>query len=167
MTEENIKDLSKLTEALNGFVTTEGKEEAIGDQSSENKKKRAKPSIKEREYSDDTEKKIYTQRCSNPTISAEAILISEAPRFLVLNKIDSTISIQNFINLGSVIYLPPESTSYMNKPYSFSSEVQVNEYIYKTRKENLDSLYKKVKAICKKYIEADDFHISMCAADII
>jgi hypothetical protein len=36
---------------------------------------------------------------------------------------------------------------------------QVNEYIDKARNETLGSLYKKVTTICKKYIEADDFHM--------
>ena len=55
----------------------------------------------------------------------------------------------------------------MNRPYSFSSKEQVNEYIEKVKDETLDSLYKKVKAVWKKYVDADDFHISICAADTI
>jgi hypothetical protein len=35
------------------------------------------------------------------------------------------------------------------------------------KNETLDSLYKKVKSIWKKYIDADDFHISLSAADTI
>ena len=33
--------------------------------------------------------------------------------------------------------------------------------------DTLDSLYRKVKSIWKKYVDADDFHISICAADTI
>jgi hypothetical protein len=39
--------------------------------------------------------------------------------------------------------------------------------IEKARGETLDSLYRKEKAIWLKYIDADDFHISICAADTI
>lgn len=31
----------------------------------------------------------------------------------------------------------------------------------------VDSLYTKVKSMCKKYADRDDFHIVICAADII
>ena len=35
------------------------------------------------------------------------------------------------------------------------------------KNETLDTLYRKVKSIWKKYVDADDFHISICAADTI
>jgi len=170
MTKDSIEDISKVTEELVGFTTSEEKEDASEDnakaQTRKRKKKRARQSHKEKD-SHDTRKEVYTQRCSNGTTFAEAILISRVPYFLVLNKIDSTISIQNVIEDAYAIYLPLEFTSYMNRPYSFSSKEQVYEYIDKTKKETLDSLYKKVKTIWKKYIDADDFHISICTADTI
>jgi hypothetical protein len=133
-------------------------------------KKRVKQLKEEREDSTDNIKEIHTQRYSDTTIFAEAVLISGVPSFLVLDKIHSTISIKHVIDLGfdtSVRYRPYESASYMNRPYSFSSKEQVNEYIEKVKDETLDSLYKKVKGIWKKYVDADDFHISICAADTI
>lgn len=33
--------------------------------------------------------------------------------------------------------------------------------------DTLDSLYRQVKSIWKKYVDADDFHLSICAADTI
>ena len=41
------------------------------------------------------------------------------------------------------------------------------EYIKRAKDENLDTLYRTVKSIWKKYIDADDFHVSICAADTI
>jgi hypothetical protein len=55
----------------------------------------------------------------------------------------------------------------MNKPYSFDSNEQVQEYIEKAKNETFDTLYSKVKQIWKKYIDADDFHITICSADTI
>jgi hypothetical protein len=170
MTKDSIEDISKVTEELVGFTTSEEKEDASEDNAKDRTrkrtKKRARESHKEKDSSD-TRNEVYTQRCSNTTILAEAILISGVPFFLVLNKLDSTISIQNVLEDAHVVYLPLESASYMNRPYSFSSKEQVYEYIDKAKKETLDSLYKKVKGIWKKYIGADDFHISICAADTI
>ena len=55
----------------------------------------------------------------------------------------------------------------MSRVFSFKSEKDFDQYIEDAKNETLDSLYKKVKAIWKKYIDADDFHISLCAADTI
>jgi hypothetical protein len=173
MTDDNKIDLEKITDELTGFTTSEGNGDARSEESVNVRpmnKKRVKQLKEEREDSTDNRKEIHTQRYSDTTIFAEAVLISGVPSFLVLDKIHSTISINLVIDLGfdtSEIYRPYESASYMNRPYSFSSKEQVNEYIEKVKDETLDSLYKKVKAVWKKYVDADDFHISICAADTI
>ena len=43
----------------------------------------------------------------------------------------------------------------------------MNRLSSKQKKKHLDTLYRKVKSIWKKYVDADDFHISICAADTI
>ena len=111
MTEDAVKELSKITEDLNGYTTSKGSEDASEARVKGRTKKRKQKRVKQPNEggdSGDIGKKIYTQRCSNGTISAEAILISGDPRFLVLNKIDSAISIQNVVHSGSTIYLPYE-----------------------------------------------------------
>jgi hypothetical protein len=55
----------------------------------------------------------------------------------------------------------------MSRTFNFKSAEALDQFIEKAKSETLDSLYKKVKAIWKKYIDADDFHISLCAADTI
>ena len=61
-------------------------------------------------------------------------------------------------------YKPFEPSAYLNEPYRFQSEQDFKSYIDRARRETLDTLYRKVKAIWSKYIDADDFHISICAS---
>ena len=53
------------------------------------------------------------------------------------------------------------------EPYTFNSQLELNVIIEEARKLRLDHLYRMVKRIWKKYVDADDFHISICAADTI
>ena len=55
----------------------------------------------------------------------------------------------------------------MNKPYTFKSKDEFENFVQKAKTETLDSLYEKVKRMWTKYVDADDFHISMCTADTI
>ena len=77
------------------------------------------------------------------------------------------IEVREQIELGDKILRPLKSLSYINKAYTFASEDEIKQYVERARNESLDTLYRKVKAIWKKYIDADDFHISICAADTI
>jgi hypothetical protein len=61
--------------------------------------------------------------------------------------------------------LKPELLS--NRPYSFRNREEFDSYIQKAENETLDSLFNKTLAIWKKYIDADDFHLKICAADTI
>jgi hypothetical protein len=122
-------------------------------------------------------KEFYIQKYSDDTILAEAVIIDGKSYFLVVcnnddsNSNDSSssslVSIQEFIELNDKILKPLEEDAYLSKPYNFASEQQVREYIDSTKNETLDTLYKKVKSICQKYIDADDFHLSILSADII
>ncbi len=79
------------------------------------------------------------------------------------------ISIVDFIPLEKEdkIAEPFRTQSYINKPYSFASELEVSAFVEQARKETLDSLYRTVKLMWKKFVAAEDFHLSMCAADTI
>jgi len=116
---------------------------------------------------EDDKKAQYLQRYSNANerILAEAVLIGGLPKFLV--SVKGEVSIRDRVHLDDKIVKPFEAGSYINRPYSFTSEAKLNECIDKARIENLESLYKKVKSTWKKYVDADDFHISICAADTI
>ena len=97
---------------------------------------------------------------------AEAILIAGQPYFLVSENKEE-ISIVPSIELEDKIVKPLTQDMYLNRPYIFTSEQEIRKYIEKTKKENLDTIFHKVKSIYRKYIDADDFHISVCAADIV
>jgi hypothetical protein len=110
-------------------------------------------------------KEIYMQRFTNDQYYAEAVLIDKKPKWLLVN--NGEISIAEEIPLGDEIIKPLNALSYINKPYSFNSDADVKDYIARTKNENLDTLYGKVKSDWKKYVDADDFHISICASDTI
>lgn len=115
----------------------------------------------------DKTKDVYVQRFTNDSCYAEGILTSDIPKFLMASKGSDKIELVDEIQSGDEIIKPLKPLSYINKPYSFASELEVNSYIERAKGETLDSLYSKVKSIWKKYIDADDFHISICAADTI
>jgi hypothetical protein len=52
-------------------------------------------------------------------------------------------------------FKPLELTSYMNKPHVFKSREDFDSFVQKAKNETLDSLYRKVKSIWCKYIDAD------------
>jgi hypothetical protein len=95
----------------------------------------------------------------------ESVMVGGIPKFLISDGKD--IKIQTSIELEKKILKPFESTMYLNKPYSFDSDEQVQQYINKAKNETLDTLYLKLKSIWKKYIDADNFHLVICAADTI
>jgi hypothetical protein len=113
----------------------------------------------------------YIQKTSNaigcPNYKlVESVLINGIPKFLVFDSL-AGIRIESSIELENKILKPLELNSYMNKPYTFDSDEQVRQYIENAKSETLDTLYSKVKHIWKKYIDADDFHITICAVDTI
>src|SRR5262249_12732803 len=107
----------------------------------------------------------FTQKFSSNDILAEAVLICNKPYFLVSQQ--GSIKIQPTLEIDDKILVPLDVDSYINKPYSFVSEEEVTLRIENAKNENLDSLYRKTKSVWRKYVDADDFHISLCAADTI
>ncbi|MGH9982634.1 MAG: hypothetical protein ACRD8W_01610, partial [Nitrososphaeraceae archaeon] len=108
------------------------------------------------------------QKYSNDDLLAEAIIIAGKPHFAVVSP-DGIRLVEEIPSNNSrkTILRPLDLDSYINKPYTFKSQEEFKDYIERARKESLDSLYQQVKSIWKKYIDADDFHISLCAADTI
>lgn len=109
--------------------------------------------------------KHYIQKFSNDEMLAEAVLIGNTPFFLVAK--DGKVLVQDHIPFDDKILKPLEPLSYVNKPYSFDSDIELDAYLTKVVPDTLDSLYRQVKSIWKKYVDADDFHLSICAADTI
>jgi hypothetical protein len=102
---------------------------------------------------------------------AESVIIGNEARFAVselVNDEKTLIRLEKSIPLTDKReYRPYEKEAYLNRSYTFKSKEHFESCVERARKETRDTLYEKVKAIWKKYIDADDFHISICAADTI
>jgi hypothetical protein len=110
--------------------------------------------------------KIYMQKYSNEQLIAEAVLIAGRPYFLVSRRGD--IQIEQLIKLDdNKIIMPLEFDSYLSKPYCFSSIEEVKQYIEMTKYENLVTRYNKAKSLWNKYVDGEESHIALCAADTI
>ena len=110
---------------------------------------------------------VYLQKYSDNFIIAESILIGNIPYFLVSKKGTKTIEILREKDVGNKMLKPLELTSYINRPYFYTSKEEIEQYIETAKNLTLDIIYNRVKSIWKKYIDADDFHISICSADTI
>jgi hypothetical protein len=112
---------------------------------------------------------IYIQKYSDNDLLAEAVIVDNTTYFAV-SRPDTNgqviITLEKSIPLSETSgYKPYEKEAYLNKPYSFKSKEEFDLKIEKAKRETRDTLYRKVKSIWSKYIDADDFHISICAAD--
>ena len=152
---------------LNGqtFGNDSIEEEVIVEENGNGKEnKNVKP--KSRKDNDHNHKREEFLQKYTDGLLAEAILIARQPYFLVSENKEE-ISILPSIELEDKIVKPLTQDMYLSRPYTFTSQQEVRKFIEKTRKENLDTIFNKVKSIYRKYIDADDFHISICAADIV
>ena len=125
---------------------------------------------KQKSEKEEKKKFEYIQKYSNDRLLAEAVIIEGKPWFAVVSTKDGRITLEEEIPLNDskkTVLRAPDLSSYINKPYSFASVSEFEDYLEKARNETLDSLYRKVKPIWARYIDADDFHISLCAADTI
>jgi hypothetical protein len=116
----------------------------------------------------------YIQKYSKPggSLIAEAVIVGDIPYFAVARTTNDNgnvnITLEDSIKVGDrTEYKPFELEAYLNKPYTFKSHEEFDETIEKAKHETRDTLHQKVKKIWSKYIDADDFHLSICAADII
>jgi hypothetical protein len=131
------------------------------------------PRNKDKERDKDREKgrtAQFIQKYSTQTIIAESVIVGDVPYFAVArttaDKSAVNITLEDSIPITDTLeYRPFQNEAYLNKPYSFKSREEFDQTIEKAKGESRDTLYKKVKSIWKKYIDADDFHISICAAD--
>jgi hypothetical protein len=115
--------------------------------------------------------KIYLQKYSADNLLAESIIIGDVPYFAV-SRLEANgevkLTLESSITVGEAQeYRPFEKDAYLNNPYWFKSKEHFESSINSARSETLDTVYRKVKFIWTKYIDADDFHISICAADTI
>jgi hypothetical protein len=120
---------------------------------------------------------IYSQKYVGKDYLAEAVLIGNKPYFAVSSKLRRNDDVNDFPSIvllesipldETTVLKPIELMSYLNKPYIFDSKDEFYEYVEHVKNnEDLYSLFKHVKSIWKKFLDADNFHISICAADTI
>jgi hypothetical protein len=165
--EENAKQILKQVKSL--FPKTKASKE---------KYKSQRPYLVEldkhwEEKENNNKKTTYIQKHHDGDLLAEAIIIGRKPYFAVAapkvgNPEQVSITLQDSIQVDETTVLRPlELISYINKPYIFKSEQEFFELVENTWNKNLDSLYRKVKSIWKKYIDADDFHIASLPLELI
>ena len=126
------------------------------------------------EFEKDKNHYEYIQKYSiSETVLAEAIIIGQKAFFAVADFTDPNevkITLNKQIELDDdrkTVLKPLDLISYINKPYRFKSEDEFWGNVAKAKQETTDSLYTKVKANWKKFVDADDFHLSICSADTI
>jgi hypothetical protein len=128
----------------------------------------------EEEYEGIKNKKEYCICKYSQGISslAEAVLVNNIPYFLQIKNNDGSEGkeepvLLERIDLSDITILPPERTSYISREYSFESIDEIKQYIQRAKEETWDTLFLKVKSTWKKYVDADDDFINICAADTI
>jgi hypothetical protein len=110
---------------------------------------------------EEKKKEFYVQKYKGN----EAILIGGLPHFLEI--VDGHVVIHDEIVLPDMVLKPYDRTMYLNKEYPFSSLEEIEGYIDRAIQVTFDSLYLIVKATWTKYIDADNDHLTICAADTI
>ena len=112
---------------------------------------------------------------------AEAVTIGKSQRFATVDNDSKQVSLKREIMIDTewdeqgnvtkqMVYRPAESVSYMNKPYVFESEdefFKMIEFVRNPQMCTLDGMYWLVKSIWAKYLDVEESHLIVCAADTI
>jgi hypothetical protein len=144
-----------------------------GNGNNDNKPKNGKgdKNKKKRDNGDVSLKKIYIQKHSDPIngILAETVIIGQRSVFAFSEsqKHGNEIQIRLAESFGDGAYEYLPLSDGMSRSYVFKDDKEFHYYIEQAKRENLDKLYEKVKQIWSKYIDADNSHLSICAADTI
>ncbi len=151
--EDSPEDLAKkLSDIANGHGASSGGEGGGGEKS---KKK----------------KEIYLPMYYSEDVGLlEAFLLAGKPYFLWSakdGKVFASAKAEQVPLPDERIVKPLEKSEYLTRPYDFSSEEELEQYVEQARKLTLDDIFDKVSAITKKYIVAyDKFHLDLLCADI-
>ncbi len=84
-----------------------------------------------------------------------------------MNIVSEEVSLTESIELDDILLVPPNKTNYLSKEYSFTSLDEIKTYAKRAKKENVYSLYKKIKKVWKKYLDIDADSIVLCSADTL
>lgn len=109
---------------------------------------------------------FFSQKYSSNGSVAEAV-ITGGEAFFIVKSNEGKITMQKSVELADRILLPPASHMYLSKPYEFRTKEEVFECMTKARCENIDSLFRRIRTICSKYIDASNEHCNLVSASII
>lgn len=115
-----------------------------------------------------TKKTYYIQKFTFASKLYEAVLIDKQPSFFIVDKENSNnrIEIKDSVDLEkqNKTLKPYEEDSYLSRPYEFANQEEIEYFKKEAKKYTLDSIYLNlVKPLWRKYIDADNFHLSLCA----
>jgi hypothetical protein len=143
-----------------------------GNESGKRKRKHKKQNNKGIAAVEETTKKpFYIQKYSKDVPLVEAVIINRQPFFLqviINNNNDGEPVLVDKLELNDIILYPKETHSYTNEPYEFESRDEIAKYLELAKKiTNFDQIFKLVKNIFMKYVDAEDHYITILAADTI
>jgi hypothetical protein len=119
---------------------------------------------------DNNEKKslpaFSTYKYSKPELH-ESVIIDGRPVFIIYEPASGELGIVERIEENSRILSPPNSEEYPYRPYEFTSNEELLEYVRRAKSEKMDSLYQKAKSIVKLFNDQDDYKQNIIAIDLI
>jgi hypothetical protein len=145
-------------------------------------KAKAKEKSKDEEEPEEPEHRYeYLQFYVDDNRFAEAVTIGKSQRFAVVDNNTKEISLEQKIvtdlewdELGQVtkqmVYMPTEELSYMNKPYLFRTDTEffdMVDFVKNPQMCTLDGIYQTVKRVWSEYLDVEESHLIVCAADTI
>jgi hypothetical protein len=109
----------------------------------------------------------YTKGIPYGIPAAESIILG-GTKPMWLQIVDGKAKLSKEISLPDGRSLQPwDIGTSLSLEYEFSSEEEINSYIKRAKNETLDTLFNRSKSFWMKYIDADNYHHSICAADTI
>jgi hypothetical protein len=154
-------------------------DEGHGDRDGDRKRKQKQDKQKQKQKSEDKDqheqkkkqkkKGYFVQRHSEDGLLAEVVIVEGRTFFAVSRKngdYEPRITLEESIEdkTGTKIFIPSQNP--LSRQFRFKSREEFDQCMYEDAKtETHDSLFNKIRSIWAKYIDADDFHISLCAAD--
>jgi hypothetical protein len=97
----------------------------------------------------------------------EAVIFAGRPSFLYYDSNTCIIKYADAIDDGTRIISPCHKESYPYSPYEFKDMDEVNYYVNRARKENIDSLHSQAKQIALDYCDQKDEKVELLAIDIV
>ncbi|WP_148685645.1 hypothetical protein [Candidatus Nitrosocosmicus hydrocola] len=107
----------------------------------------------------------FLRKLEHNSVLYEAIILDKLPKFVSFN--NSTFALIDKIEIANYLVHPADTIITQNPmPYSFESEQELCEYLDMVKKETRDSLFEKILAEFRRYLNTEDHTLVILAADI-